>query len=64
MNATIYIHLLLTENMCFKSRRIGMEDPECKVFYKSLYVEERLQETWWAGTWHKVRKGLIVNRQQ
>jgi len=29
-----------------------------KFFYKKMNVEQRLQESWWAGTWHKVRKGI------
>jgi len=29
-----------------------------KFFYKKWHVEQRLQESWWAGTWHKVRNGI------
>jgi len=29
-----------------------------KFFCRKMNVEQRLQESWWAGTWHKVRKGI------
>jgi len=27
-----------------------------------MNVEQRLQKSWWVGTWHKVRKGIDSKR--
>jgi len=35
-----------------------MEGPNAKFFYKKMNVKERFEEDWWAGTQHKVRKGI------
>jgi len=31
-------------------------------FYKKIGIEERLQESWWAGSLQKVRKGIDSKR--
>jgi len=47
-----------------ESGRAGLEGPHCPFFNPKLDITERVQENGGAGTWHKVRKGIDVNRQQ
>jgi len=63
VNVTLYIPALFHLKKFISSQEeLEWKGIIAKFFYKKMNVEQRLQESWWAGTWHKVRKGINSKR--
>ena len=59
VNVTLYIPALFhLKKIILSQEELEWKGIVAKFFYKKMNVEQRLQESWWAGTQHKVRKGI------
>ena len=57
-----YLHFSIWKKFISSQEELEWKGTVAKFFYKKMNVEQRLQESWWAGTRHKVRKGIDSKR--